>query len=450
MNRDSLMNRREFIHRSALGTAAAGAVLNASEGESRQVTPVPANERITVGMIGVGARAHELMNATLSLADTEIVAVCDAYKGRTERALERTRRRARVCRDYREILEDKSIDAVIIATPDHWHAPMALQALRSGKDIYIEKPMTYTVDEGNAIVSEVSKSGRILQVGSQGISSRIQQKAREIISGGRLGQVTMVRASYNRNTASGAWIYPIPQDASPETVDWDMFIGSAPKRQVDYARFFRWRCYQDYSGGIATDLFVHLVTSIHFMMNVKMPQNVMAMGQLYRWKGSRDVPDTVNAIMEYDGFVANLSATFNNQMSSDAGFQILGTRGSLVLGNTLTFYPEIVNEDNRWIVESWPSPAEAAYYKDPKVRSEEIPSSREPEVIAGQEQYREIGLDSTVVHLRNFYSSVKSRKPPVEDALAGHRAASCAHLINLSARERRLVSWDFDRENLKA
>ncbi len=451
MRRGNQMGRREFMQRSALGTAAAGLSLDAVEARPRDAAkPVAASEKITVGMIGVGARAHELLNAALSLPDIEIVGVCDAYKGRLERALERTQRRARVYKNYKEILADKSIDSVIIATPDHWHATMAVEALRAGKDVYIEKPMTYTVDEGNTIIAEVRKSGRILQVGSQGISSRIQQKAREIIASGKLGQVTMVRAAYNRNTASGAWIYPIPPDASPETVDWEMFLGPAPKRAVDYARFFRWRCYRDYSGGIATDLFVHLVTSIHYMLDVKMPTHVVALGELYRWKESRDVPDTMNAIMEYDGFVANLSSTFNNQMSFEEGFQILGTKGSLVLGNNLAFYPEIVNEDNRWIVESWPTAMENAYYKDPKVQAEEIPGSREPEVIIGQEQYREIGLDPTVVHLRNFFSSMKTRKPPVEDALAGHRAASCAHLINMSARERKMLSWDFGAENVKA
>jgi predicted dehydrogenase len=261
----------------------------------------------------------------------------------------------------------------------------------------------------------------------------------------------MVRAQFNRNTASGAWIYPIPPDASPQTVDWDMFIGPAPKRPVDYARFFRWRCYKDYSGGMATDLFVHLVTSIHFMMNAKMPATVVGLSQLYRWKGSRDVDDTINAILEYpEGFVANLSGTFNSQGSGESGFQILGTKGSLIVGETLSFHPEIVNEDNGWIVDSWPSAMEKAYYGDPKTRAEELPGTREPEVIAADEQYREIGLEPTVPHMRNFFNCVKTRRQPVQDALAGHRAAAVPHLINLSARERRIVSWDFVKENIRA
>jgi predicted dehydrogenase len=445
------IDRREFLQRSVVSGTTLGLALNDGFAEnSENGGPVPANDRITVGMIGVGARAQQLMVSIMSLPNTEIVGVCDAYKGRLERAVERTKKHARVYPDYRGIISDKSIDTVVIATPDHWHAAIAIAAVQAGKDVYIEKPLTYTVDEGNAIIGEVRKHGRILQVGSQGMSSRIQQKARELIASGRLGQVTMIRAYFNRNSAGGAWIYPIPPDASPETVNWEMFLGPAPKRPVDYSRFFRWRCYQDYSGGIATDLFVHLATSIHFMMNAKMPANVVGMGQLYRWKESRDVPDTLNAIMEYpEGFTVSLSATFNNQVSSESGFQILGTKGSLILGNTLVFIPEVINDDNRWIVDSWPTEMEDAYYRDPKIRHEELPATREPEVIQAQEQYQEIGLDPTDVHFRNFFASVKTRKQPLEDALAGHRAASVAHLINRSAREKRMVSWDFTRENIK-
>ncbi|PYV14817.1 MAG: oxidoreductase, partial [Acidobacteria bacterium] len=190
MSRKGGINRREFLQASALSGAAAGMALRESAGAPIEAGPVAVNDRITVGMIGVGARAHELMQAILTLPDTEIVGVCDAYKGRLERAVARTKGRAKVYRDYREVLADKSIDTVVIATPDHWHATMAVDAMRAGKDVYIEKPLTYAVDEGNTIIGEVRKSGRILQVGSQGMASLVQQKAREIIASGRLGQVT--------------------------------------------------------------------------------------------------------------------------------------------------------------------------------------------------------------------------------------------------------------------
>src|SRR6266481_608017 len=313
------MTRRAFIHTSAALSAAA----QASKGS--------ASDKITIGTIGTGARAQELMQAILKRPqDAEIVGVVDAYKGRVERAVERTGGRAKVYGNYHDLLAQKSIDAVVVATPDHWHSRIILDAIAAGKDVYSEKPMTYRASEGGEIINAARSAGRIVQVGSQGVSSDSDKKAKDLILSGKLGKVTMIRASYNRNTASGAWIYPIPPDASPKTVNWEMFLGSAPKRPFSPERFFRWRCYEDYSGGIATDLFVHLCTTIHFLMDAKMPSRVIAMGELYRWKESRDVPDTLNAILEYpEGFTVNLSSTFNNQLSADGSFQFLGTEGSI-------------------------------------------------------------------------------------------------------------------------
>ena len=261
-----------------------------------------------------------------------------------------------------------------------------------------------------------------------------------MVQSGKLGKVTMVRASYNRNTASGAWIYPIPPDASPQTVDWQAFLGPAPKRDFDLERFFRWRCYKDYSGGIATDLFVHLCTTIHYVMGAKMPSKVTAMGQLYRWKESRDVPDTLNAILEYpEGFTVNLGSTFNNQSSAESSFQFLGTEGSINLGSGLSYRPERVREDNGWIVRAWPSKLEQAYYADPKVQQAEMPSMREASLNEAGFEMREEGPDATVLHFENFFDSVRNKKPTVEDEWAGHRAAACAHLINYSAESGRLA-----------
>jgi predicted dehydrogenase len=410
-----------------------------------------ANDRIQIGMIGAGARAHELIQGLVSMPGVEVVALVDAYRGRIERAIERTKGRAKAYPSYPDLLAQKSIDAVVVATPDHWHRQIALDALRAGKDVYCEKPLTYRSSEGPEIVAAVRASGRIFQVGSDGMSSPLQVRAREMIQSGKLGKVTIVRAAYNRNTASGAWIYPIPPDASPQTVDWEMFLGPAPKRPFSLERFFRWRCYEDYSGGIATDLFVHLLTTIHFLMDAKAPSSVMAMGQLYRRKESREVPDTLNAVLEYpEGFVVNLSSTFNNQTGNEAGFQFLGTEGGLALGGNLYFYPEVAVEDNRWIVDSWPRALADAYYRDPKIREIELPQTRQPKLIDGPAQFRQEGLDATISHLANWVQSLRTRKPYWEDALAGHHAAAGAHMINLSARQRRLVEWDFARDDIKA
>lgn len=431
------VSRRSFLK--------AGAALTAAASEAR---PAP-GDRITVGMIGAGARAHELVEAIKKHPQAEIVAVADAYKGRVERAIERTRGRARAVKSYQEILADESIDAVVVATPDHWHRQMIVEAVRAGKDVYCEKPMTYRSSDGAEIIRAARETGRMVQVGSQGMSGAQQVKAKEIIRSGKLGKVTIIRAAYNRNTASGAWIYPIPPDASPQTVNWEQFLGAAPRQPFSLERFFRWRCYADYSGGIATDLFVHLCTTIHFLMDATMPARSMAMGELYRWKESRDVPDTLNAILEYpEGFVVNLSSTFNNELAAEGGFQFLGTEGTLTLGSGLTFYPENAVEDNRWIVESWPRKLEEAYYKDPKVIAAEVAPARRPK--RKPEPVETPGPEATVVHFGHFFESIRTRKPYWEDAAAGHHAAACAHMVNAGCRERRQIEWDFARDDLKA
>jgi predicted dehydrogenase len=405
-----------------------------------------ANDRIQVGVIGCGARSQELMKALIEIPGAEIVGICDAYKGRIERTLDRTGGKAKVYKHHTDLLAQKGIDAVVIATPDHWHRTMILEAVGSGKDVYCEKPMTYKSAEGVEIIEAARSAKRILQIGSQGVSTATQQKARDMIRSGKLGKVTMVRAAYNRNTASGAWIYPIPPDASSATVDWSMFLGPAPKRPFDLERFFRWRCYADYSGGIATDLFVHLCTTIHYLMDAKVPARVVALGEIYRWK-PREVPDTLNAILEYpEGFTVNLSSTFNNQTQSEGGFQFLGTEGTIVLGDGLTFYPERAREDNRWIVESWPKALEEAYYRDPKVRETEIDK---PRSVEKTEQIKSTGGDSTLLHLTHWAESIRSRTPFWEDASAGHHAAACAHMVNQSAHEHRRVEWDFAKDDIK-
>ncbi|HLY17827.1 MAG TPA: Gfo/Idh/MocA family oxidoreductase [Bryobacteraceae bacterium] len=411
--------------------------------------PAP-SDRITVGVIGTGARGQELMDALQQHPQAEIVGVVDAYRGRIERALSRVKGHAEVYPTHHELLAEKSIDAVVVATPDHLHKTIVVDALRAGKDVYCEKPLTYRASDGLEIIAAARAGERMVQVGSQGVSSDLERKAKEMIRAGKLGRVTMIHAAINRNTASGAWIYPIPPDASPETVNWPMFLGQATKRPFSPERFFRWRCYQEYSGGIATDLFVHLCTAIHFLMDAKMPSRVMAMGELYRWKESRDVPDTLNAILEYpEGFTVNLSSSFNNEMNAESQFKVLGTEGALTIGGEgLAFYPENVVEDNRWIVDSWAQSQEDAYYKDPKVIASEVEPAKRPR--KPPEHFKDEGPEATVAHFGHFFDSVRSRQPYWENAVAGHHAAACAHLINQSASQRRAVEWDFAKDDIRA
>jgi predicted dehydrogenase len=441
------MNRRGFIKSSAV---AAGAGLGALALGSRSGllhAAVPPSDRITVGFIAAGARLQQIMDSMLPIPGVEIVRVCDAYKGRIERAIERCGGKPTAVDDYRKILDDKSIDVVVIGTPDHWHVKIATEAIKAGKDVYIEKPLTYTVAEGAELIKVVKASDRILQVGSQGVSTAPQKKAREVIASGKLGQITMIRAYYNRNTAEGAWIYPIPPDANEKTVNWEQFIGPAPKVPFNLERFFQWRCYKDYSGGIPTDLFVHLATTIHFVMGVQAPEQVLGMGALLRWKSSRDLSDTVNASLKYkEGFMVNMSTTFNNTMTAGEGFQVLGTEGSLVIGSDLTFIPETPMEDPRWVVRSWPSKLEQAYFADPRrVKYEEVAKAREaarkPEIIPVV-----ASADSTGDHLAGFFECVRKRTQPYETVEVGHRAAAVAHMVNRSIETGNSVRWDFENQ----
>jgi predicted dehydrogenase len=267
------------------------------------------------------------------------------------------------------------------------------------------------------------------------VSSAQQIKAREIVKSGVLGQITMVRAAFHRNSAGGAWLYPIPPDANDRTVNWTQFLGPAPKRPLDLERFFRWRCYWDYSGGLATDLFVHLTSWIHYVLDVRKPSSVLASGQTYRWK-THEVPDTLIAMLTYpEGFTVTLSCTLNSEAGSQSGVEILGTKAALRLqDSSLALDTESGGEDNRWVVRSWPQALEQAYYADPKVQAVESPYTWRQKAVGSGERWTVTGEDDTVAHMRNFFEAARTRKQPVEDAKFGHDAAAPAHLINQAVR----------------
>ncbi len=448
------INRRQFMQKSLAGAAVAPLAVHVlgheAEAFAQAVSP---NDRIQVGIIGVGARVQSgVLDAALAVPGVEVIGVCDAYRGRVARALERLSGKAKDYGDYRALLADKSIDAVIIATPDHWHKQQTIEALAAGKDVYLEKPMTLTIDEGPEMYGAAEKSGRILQIGSNGMSSKLQQTAREIIKSGKLGQITLVRATFDRNTDSGAWLYPIPPDADEKTVNWDMFLGPAPKRPFSLERFFRWRCFWDYSGGISTDLFVHLMTTIHYVMDATVPEMVVATAANYRRQKTHEVPDTLNASVVYgkESFSVSLSGSFNSSSSGEGGFAILGNEGSLVFrGDRMVFNPEHPVEGNGWIVSSWPSNLEKAYWADPAVQKREKPETWPSQMASQGESWTEVGPDSTVLHVARFFDSVRTRKPSVQDGRRGHHAAAVAHMVNESIKRKAPVVWDFEKDVLK-
>lgn len=345
----SRYTRREFIRRSAAGAAGLGLILNGKSVPLEAVPlplPLPAapNDRVNLAFIGFGIRGNILLEAAKQTGQANLVAVSDCYQGHLDRAKERTDGKIETnFAQYKKFLDRKDIDAVVLAPPDHWHLPMVLDALSAGKDVYIEKPMTQHIEDGPKMIAAAKRYNRIVQAGSQWISSTQHKKAKELVASGKLGKVTKIVASYNRNSSNGAWNYPVPPDLkNGVNFNWEEWLGSAPKVPYDPERVFRYRKYWDYSGGISTDLFVHLINSIHFIMGVEMPQSVVATGGILFRKDGREVPDTLDALFEYaEGFHVNMASTFNSASTADQGIQLLGTDASLtiLLGSAMTFAP---------------------------------------------------------------------------------------------------------------
>lgn len=436
------LSRRDFVTRTlaTAGVLGMAPTIRPASGATIQ----GANDRVGVGVIGAGIRGEILIRATQVTAGARIVEICDIYDGHFARAKELLGPDIRTSRDYRQLLDNKDIQAVLIVVPDHWHKTMALDAMAAGKDVYIEKPMTHRWEEGAAIIDAARTHRRIVQVGSQYQSMPSNERAIDIIKSGTLGQITLINGSIHRNTATGAWYYPVPPDASPETIDWKRFIGPAPWHEFDAARFFQWRLFWDYSGGLPTDLFVHLVTATHAIMGVTMAERVMAMGGRYRWK-EREVPDQISALIEYpEGFMLNLTSTSNNGHPFPA-LLIMGTEGSLeYYPSRLVLHREPMLESYTYSTNHFP-----AAQKDRFAELQALdPQSMRPKATAGVKapppeviELPDSG-DSTQVHLAKFYDSVRTRKEPVQDAVMGHSCATVGHMVNISHRERVEARWD--------
>jgi len=293
------MNRRHFIR-----TAAVAAALPATFSAFSRSNIFGANERLRIGVIGCGGMANGHMNALLKMKETanvEIVAVCDIYRKRLERATQLTG--GKPYDDYRAVLERRDIDYVLIATPEHWHHRMALDALDAGKHVYVEKPMTHTIDQAKEVVAKVKATELKLQVGVQGMSDESYEVAHRYVQDGTLGKIVIAQIDYSRNYVGDFWAYKIDPDAQPGVnLDWEAWLGPAPKKPWDPRRYFQWRRYWDYSGGIATDLFIHRVTRLIKAIGLTFPDYVVATGGKWNFTESvAEIPDTFNVLADYPG-----------------------------------------------------------------------------------------------------------------------------------------------------
>ena len=398
-------------------------------------------DRIGFGFIGAGIRATQLMGEFLKMPGVDPVIVADLYDGYLTRAKEQTQGRCAMTKDYRAVLDRKDVDAVVIATPDHWHMRMTLDALAAGKHVYIEKPLTWSLAEGPKMVAAAEKSGKLVMVGSGPKTMPLTAKAREIVKSGKLGQVVQVRMVNHRNTPEGAWVYPIPLDASPQTIDWPRFLGSAPKRPFSAEVFFRWRCWWEYSGGVATDLFVHQLTQLHEIMDVPAPVSVVSQGGLHRWKDGRTVPDLLQSVFEYEkGFQAELCVNLCNG-SQARGLTIMGTEGTLFQDrNQLVVTPEPVRPDiQSYGTIAWPKSARDAYFQAKGKPGQIAPPKPE-----------EIPVERGPGHTELFVLSLRNNTPSRETAQEGHYAAGAAHLANMAFRKGRRMKWDYRTNKVTA
>ena len=440
----SSFTRRQFMQ-IGTGAVAAGAAAKFTLLQPLTASAVPyaASDVVRFASIGTGIRGCELLKASLAVPGIECVAACDLYDSRHQAAREAVNKEVPVTRNYKEILDRKDVDAVIIAVTDHQHRKVFEDACAAGKDIYCEKPMSHTVEDGFAMIEAAHKAKRIVQIGSQRVSSILYAKAKEIYDSGKLGEVYAIEAFWDRNTPSGAWVYPIPPDASEQTIDWNAFLDGAPKRPFDPVRFFRWRCFTDYGEGLAGDLFVHLISGIHFITGTTtVAQRAQSTGGLFHFKDGREFPDLIETFYDYPTFRVALRCNLNNEGGEFIAFY--GTKGTLIIKDaTLTYTPQDTRpQPEAYSIYGWPAALRNQYLakwheEHPLPAPLDFKLDEESEVYANPPQYSDVSD-----HQANFFHAVRTRKPVVENEIFGNNAALGCHLANFAYANKAVAVWD--------
>ena len=441
------LNRRTFVQ---LAAAAVGTRLDTLSALTPQSTQTSANDHIQFALIGAGIQGQGDTRNAVQVPGVKLVAVADCYDGRLTHCKELwgqgTVNNADLftTRDYREILARKDVDAVIIATPDHWHKQAAIDAMNAGKDVYLEKPMIHAYSEGPEIIACARSTNRILQVGSQRVSSVIYSKAKELLASGAIGQLNMVTARWDRNSAMGAWNYTVPPDASTETCDWPRFLGSAPKTSWNPEHFFQWRKWKEYSSGVAGDLFVHLFSGTHFITGSNGPTRAMATGGLRFWKDGRNVPDVLLALLDYpQGFNLSLRVNFVDGGEESEGFLFTGSEGIMeIAGQTVTVSRTPLAREPGYTINTFANATQAQFLQQYRQKYPDTPPPTGAPYTAIEKFSAPKGYSDSYEHFYNFFSSVRTRKQPVEDATFGFRAAGAALLSNLSLDKGQVINWD--------
>ncbi|MBS0009877.1 MAG: Gfo/Idh/MocA family oxidoreductase [Bacteroidales bacterium] len=463
--------------------------------EEAELTESPAGGRkIRLGIIGFGIRGPQIakaagflhpdevealkQGAAANSADTryqefieqddlnvEITAVCDIFTVYAKKAQETGANAERkgkdikfsdmpvIYNDYRELIADSNVDAVIISTPDHWHAPMAIEAARAGKHIYCEKPMSWSVGETYELRSAIRETGVVFQLGHQGRQTEAYNKAREVIDNNVIGNINLIELTTNRNTPNGAWVYPIHPEAGPDTIDWPKFIGQAPWHDFSLERFFRWRCWWDYSTGLSGDLLTHEYDAMNQILGLGIPDAAVSSGGIYHFKDGRTVPDVLHTVFEYKekDLTMMYSATLAN--SKSRAKVIMGHDGHIEIGSTMTVYADRDSTKYREKMQTGvidPSLPILSYV--PGRKSVDAVTSATEQYFAGRGLlYTYRGgrrLDTTHLHVREWLDAIRTGGTPSCDIDQGFEEAISAHMGTLAYHEGRKVRWDRENEQI--
>jgi predicted dehydrogenase len=371
-----------------------------------------ANEKLHVGCIGTGGRCRHLMTALVKIPDVRITAVCDVWDVSLKEGKKLAGPQVSITKNYKEVLDNKEIHAVLVGTPDHWHVPITVDACNTGKDVYVEKPLTHNLSEGKAVIEAQNENKRVVQVGMQQRSMPHIQKAYEIVKAGRLGKVSKVNLAWNRNTDR---VRRFPLGVDPKSVDWKMFLGNAKDQPFDEYRFRNWRWFWDFGGGLLTDLMVHWIDVGHWFLGLDHPTRAVTCGDYPSAKGVWETPDTIQTLLTYlDDVQAHFEGTFSNARGGNF-IELMGT--------TATLYVD-----------------RGRYELSP-----ERGKGQPEELIVGTGKK---GLDfydkpdGELLHLTNWVECIRSRKKPNAPAEAGVSAAAAAHLGNIAYRENKVASWE--------
>src|SRR6185436_14857453 len=452
MSDNNQTSRRKFLQQigSASLLAAAGPLTSLAAKEkaeerilrySKRISP---EDKIRLAVIGFGIQGHGDLATALKVPGVELAGVCDLYQGRLDNAKEMYGKDVFTTKNYKEILDRSDVDAIILATSDHWHARITKEALKKGKAVYCEKPMVHKISEGMSVVDAHKASTKVMQVGSQRVSSIVYAKAMELYKGGEIGKLNMVNAVYDRQSAIGAWEYTIPNDASPGTVDWERYIEGMNKIPFDEKKFFWWRNYKEFGTGVAGDLFVHLLSGTHVITGSKGPVKIFSSGQLSYWKDGRDVPDVMTGILQYPetpehpAFQLTLQVNFVSGTGGQESIKLVGEEGVMEMkGSNVSVHHSIMPK----------APGFGGYdavFTYPKAMQDALAQAynqkrpTKPDV----DFKAPAGYSDHLDHFTNFFDAIRTGKPIVEDAAFGFRAAAPCLACNDSYFEKKIINWD--------